>query len=125
LLDTHTALWWWANSGSLGENAHVAIADADNEVHFSTASAYEIFQKVRLGRLQIPPALQTDLPAVVIEEGWKLLPLTVKEACAAAHLVHDHRDPFDRMLAAQTRLGGFTLVSVDPFFGDLGIEVIW
>lgn len=125
LLDTHAALWWWADSPSLGGNARDAISDPGNQVHFSAASGYEIFQKVRLGRLGIPAVLQANLPAAVLDEGWKFLPLTVQEACAAASLDHSHRDPFDRMLAAQATLGDFTLASVDPFFAGLGIRLIW
>jgi PIN domain nuclease of toxin-antitoxin system len=125
LLDTHAALWWWEDSPSLGAKARDAIANPDNEVYFSAASGYEIFQKFRSGRLQIPTALQTDLPAAVLAEGWKLLPLTVQEACAAATIDHSHRDPFDRMLATQVQLGDFKIASVDPFFIDLGIPTIW
>lgn len=125
LLDTHAALWWWADSPQLGGAARDAMANPANEIHFSAASAYEIFQKIRLGRLRIANALQADLSAAVIDEGWKLLPLSVRDACTAASFVHTHRDPFDRMLAAQTRSGGFALASVDPFFADLGLEIIW
>ncbi len=125
LLDTHAALWWWDDSRLLGGKARDAIANPDNEIYFSAASGYEIFQKFRLGRLKIPVSLQTDLPAAVLAEGWKLLSLTLPEACAAALIKHSHRDPFDRMLAAQVQLGDFKIASVDPFFTDLGIPTIW
>ena len=66
LLDTHAALWWWVDSPSLGGNARDAISDPGNQVHFSAASGYEIFQKVRLGRLGILAVLQANLPAAVV-----------------------------------------------------------
>jgi len=125
LLDTHAALWWWAGSDSLSPPAREAIADGANEVWFSAASGYEIFQKVRLGRLVLPDELHDGLVEAVVEEGWRLLPLSVAEAIAAASLDHPHRDPFDRMLAAQAAAGPLTVASVDPFFRELEIDVIW
>lgn len=102
------------------------MTEAATEVHFSAASAYEIHLKARLGKLALPPALLGDgLVRAVLDEGWKFLPLLVPEASAAASLQHQHRDPFDRMLAAQSQRGPFTLASRDPFFRDLGIDLLW
>lgn len=126
LLDTHAALWWWEDSPLLGARAREAIAEAGSEIHFSAASAYEIHQKHRLGKLALPGELLGEgLIQSVREEGWFLLPLQVAEAAAAASMAHAHRDPFDRMLAAQSRLGGLTLVTRDAFFRDIGLEVLW
>jgi PIN domain nuclease of toxin-antitoxin system len=125
LLDTHAALWWWGDSGSLGRAAREAIADGANEVWFSAASGYEILQNVRLGRLVLPEELGTGLTEAVRVEGWRMLPLSVADAMVAASLDHPHRDPFDRMLAAQAGSGGFALASADKFFRDLAIDLIW
>lgn len=125
LLDTHAALWWWADSDSLSRPAREVIADGANEVWFSAASGYEIFQKVRLGRLVLPAELHHGLVEAVVAEGWRLLPLSVADAITAAALEHPHRDPFDRMLAAQAGSGSFTVATVDPFFRDFGIGVVW
>lgn len=126
LLDTHAALWWWAGSPSLGSNARAAMADPANEVHFSAASAYEIHLKARLGKLALPDLLLGEgLARAVLDEGWLFRPLLVPEASAAASLDHGHRDPFDRMLAAQSQSGPFTLATRDLFFRNLGIDLIW
>lgn len=126
LLDTHAALWWWEDSPALGKKAREAMSDPANEILFSAASAYEILLKHRLGKLQLPPALiGGHLAKTVIEEGWQFLPLSVTEASRAASINHSHRDPFDRMLAAQSQLGPFTLASRDPFFADLDLDLIW
>lgn len=126
LLDTHAALWWWGDSPSLGAKVREAMMNPANEIFFSAASAYEILLKHRLGKLQLPAALTGDsLAKAIIEEGWQLLPLSVPQAARAASLDHSHRDPFDRMLAAQSQLGPFTLASRDPFFAGLGLDLIW
>ena len=125
LLDTHAALWWWEDSLALGGAARKAMADPDNEIFFSAASAYEIFQKVRLGRLIIPAKLAGKLTSVVRDEGWVPLPLTLAETTLAASIKHEHRDPFDRMLAAQCQIGHFLLASVDGVFDELSVKRIW
>lgn len=126
LLDTHAAIWWWEDSATLGARARKAMADPGNIVHFSSASAYEIHQKIRLGKLELPEDLLGDgLLRQVSTEGWQPYPLHPAEAAAAATFDHPHRDPFDLMLAAQSLLGGFTLLSRDSFFRDLGIDLLW
>lgn len=125
LLDTHAALWWWENSPALGDAARKAMADPDNEIFFSAASAYEISQKVRLGRLIVPAELAGNLASVVRDEGWVPLPLTIAEAALAASIKHEHRDPFDRMLAAQCQIGHFLLASVDGVFDRFSTKRIW
>lgn len=125
LLDTHAALWWWVDSASLGDEARQKMADPANEIFFSSASAYEIFQKVRLGRLVVSNHILNNLSSVVLEEGWIQLPLAVSEAARAASIEHAHRDPFDRMLAAQCQLGDMPLASADRFFDELQITRIW
>jgi PIN domain nuclease of toxin-antitoxin system len=125
LLDTHAALWWWADAPQLGKTAREAMGNPDNRIHFSAASAYEIHQKVRIGRLAIPDPLRSNLPQAVVAEGWLACPLNLEDACAAATLEHEHSDPFDRMLAAQAKRNGFTLITRDPFFSTLALNVIW
>jgi PIN domain nuclease of toxin-antitoxin system len=125
LLDTHAALWWWEDSPALGDAARKAMADPGNEIFFSAASAYEIFQKVRLGRLTVPAKLAGQLTSVVRDEGWVPLPLTIAEAARAASIKHEHRDPFDRMLAAQCQIGHFLLASADGVFDEMSVKRIW
>jgi PIN domain nuclease of toxin-antitoxin system len=125
LLDTPAALWWWEDSPSLGGAVRKAMVDPENEIFFSAASAYEILQKVRLGRLTVPAQLEGQLSSVVRDEGWVPLPLTPAEAALAASIEHDHRDPFDRMLAAQCRIGHLVLASVDRVFDALSVKRLW
>lgn len=126
LLDTHAALWWWADDPALGPAARKLMAEETHQIHFSAASAYEIHQKVRLGRLEIPSGLRGQrLGQAVNQEGWLPLSLSLAEASDAASIDHPHRDPFDRMLAAQARGHDLILITRDPAFADLGLEVIW
>ena len=125
LLDTHAALWWWAGAGELSSAASTAIAAPTNSVWFSAASAYEIVQKVRIGKLSIPASLANDFVGAVLQEGWRPLPISLQSAARAATIRHPHRDPFDRILAAQCEERSFTLVTIDPVFSGLGTPVLW
>jgi PIN domain nuclease of toxin-antitoxin system len=125
LLDTHTALWWWEDSPELSREARNCLAHPDTEVFFSSVSGYEIFQKVRTGKLVIPPPLERDLAGQVRREGWRILPLGLEEAVQAARLESPHRDPFDRLLAAQSGYHALTMVTTDPFFRGAGVPTLW
>ncbi|MDP4584806.1 MAG: type II toxin-antitoxin system VapC family toxin [Verrucomicrobiales bacterium] len=125
LLDTHTALWWWGDSPELSETARLSLSDPDAEILFSAISGYEIFQKVRTGKLEVPHALLVDLPGEVRREGWQVLPLGLEETVCAATIKSPHRDPFDRLIAAQSRIHDLTVVTKDPFFADTGFRSLW
>jgi len=125
LLDTHAALWWWGDSDRLGSAARAAMSDPEVRVFFSAVSAYEIHQKARLGRLIVPDVLLHSLAHTVQEEGWHPLDLTLPAAARAAALDHAHRDPFDRMLAAQAQLGGLHFATGDAIFAEFDLTILW
>jgi PIN domain nuclease of toxin-antitoxin system len=109
LLDTHVYLWWLADDASLSEEARRAIADSRSVVHVSAASLWEVSIKEALGRLELDGS---DLAEEIVANGFIELPVSAAHARAAAHLPPHHEDPFDRMLVAQARLEGLTLVTV-------------
>jgi PIN domain nuclease of toxin-antitoxin system len=111
LLDTHVFLWWCADDRRLGEAEREAIRDATNEVWLSTASVWEMAIKQSLGRLQLPEPPS----AVVARLGIGRLPISFEHAEATVRLPPIHGDPFDRLLIAQAKLEGVTLVTTDPF----------
>lgn len=125
LLDTHTALWWWEGSSELSDRITELLADPKTSVFFSAISGYEIFQKVRIGKLSLPVPLLQDLAAEVRREGWEILPLGLVDSVRAARIDHAHRDPFDRILAAQSEIHGLTLATTDGFFADAGFRTFW
>ena len=119
------ALWWWEDSLELSETARHRLSDPDAEIFFSPISGYEIFQKVRIGKLVVPRALLIDLPGEVRRERWQVLPLGLQDSIRAATIESPHRDPFDRILAAQYEIHDLTVVTTDPFFKDTGFRTLW
>ncbi len=108
LLDTHVYLWWLADDASLSEEARRAIADPSALVHVSAASLWEAWIKEALGRLELGGS---DLAGEIAANGFIELPVNASHAREAAHLPPHHQNPFDRMLVAQARLEGLTLVT--------------
>ena len=116
LLDTHVLAWWLLDSPRLGVAARAAIADPDHQILVSTVSVWEMAQKHGRGRWpEVGPGLAT-IEADLARLGFRVLPLTLAHALAAGALDWAHRDPFDRMLAAQALAEGATLVTADRVF---------
>jgi PIN domain nuclease of toxin-antitoxin system len=120
LLDTHVILWWQRDDRRLNKAARRAIADADI-VWVSAASAWELMIKVARGRLRLAEPFAVLLAA----DNFTELPLTVAHAEALAGLPPHHADPFDRVLVAQARVEGATLVTHDRALAPYGGAVIW
>ena len=125
LLDTHALLWWLAEPDRLSPAAYGAIEDPRNRVHVSAASGWEIATKVRLGKLPAANELLEDLPEVLAAQGFQLLPITLLHGMHAGGYTLGHRDPFDRLLAAQAELSGLTLVSLDPALHAFPCRLLW
>ncbi len=125
LLDTHTALWWWDEHHRLSASARKALTASSNQIYFSAASAWEIATKNRLGKLPLPPDLLSNLGRAITDEGWTPLPIGIDHAQFAGSWPADHRDPFDRMLAAQSKLERLTLVTLDEAFEEFKIKTLW
>jgi PIN domain nuclease of toxin-antitoxin system len=125
LLDTHAALWWWDEHQRLSAVARKAISSPGNQVFFSAASAWEIATKHRLGKLPLPPDFMTGLERTLTSEGWTSLPVGIDHARLAGSWPVEHRDPFDRVLAAQSKLERLTLLTTDGAFGAFQIKTLW
>ncbi len=120
LLDTHILLWWLADDSLLPTAAANAIGSPDNTVAISAATAWEITIKKAAGRLDAPDDLLDALDA----SHFDTLPITAIHAIMAGSLPAHHSDPFDRMLIAQARTEGLTLVSVDSRFPDYDVQLL-
>jgi PIN domain nuclease of toxin-antitoxin system len=100
LLDTHTLVWWLNNNSKLSSAARAAIADPQNEIFVSAATAWELGTKVRLGRWPDAERLVAEFHPLLAAEDFELLAIETKHGLLAGGLLGDHGDPFDRMLVA-------------------------
>ena len=124
LLDTNVLFWWVLTPDALTSVARGSI-DAADEVYVSAASAWEIATKHRLGRLPQVGPLLTELPEHIAGQGFATLDITVDHGLRAGTLSGTHRDPFDRMLAAQAQAERLSLVSNDVAFDAFGVVRVW
>lgn len=126
LLDTHVLIWTLAAPHRLPTTVRARIADRRESLVVSAASAFEIATKYRLGRLPEAAALVHSFDEQVARLGADLISIEARHAITAGSLDWVHRDPFDRMLAAQAMSEGFELVSADAAFAALpGLVVMW
>jgi len=124
-LDTHAFLWWLTDDPQLSPVARKVIADESKVILVSAASAWEIATKYRLGKLPMAEGAIARFNELVEADGFEHLPVTYLHALKAGTYDVDHRDPFDRMLAAQSALELAPLISCDPAFAAFGSKVIW
>lgn len=125
LLDTHAFLWWLADDQRLSKRARALLGTVENELFLSSASAWEIATKHRIRKLPDAASLLADFTSVLVVQHVSPLAITLEHALEAGRLPADHRDPFDRMLAAQSRLEGLPLVTNDRVFADFAAETLW
>lgn len=109
LLDTHVLLWWLANDTSLSKEASQTIQTVTNLIFVSAVTAWEISIKKALGKLQSP----NDLEDALLTNSFQALPITISHALLAGQLPMHHDDPFDRLLIAQSKIEGLTLITRD------------
>jgi len=124
LLDTHALLWWLTAHQSLSPKVRSLIEDGANERFVSSVSAFEIANKFRIGKLPVGEIVET-FDDMLVSGGFYPLPVTVAQAKLAGEMPGTHRDPFDRLLAAQCKLENLTLLTVDAAFHEFGVETIW
>ena len=127
LLDTAAFIFWHADSPRLSARARAAMLQAlSRPIYVSTVTAFEIATKVRIGKLQVPPALVSDFQYVVEADGFRLVELDAVTAIRAGQFISTHRDPFDRLLAAQSLTLDCAAVTPDVVFqSEFGVEVLW
>src|SRR2546426_684564 len=125
LLDTHAFLWWLDGDRQLSLRARRTIADPANRVMVSAASAWEITTKARIGKLPGAAEVAADVMGCITRQKFESLDITVLHAQKAGRLPGIHRDPFDRMLAAQAQIEDIPVVTNDHVFDEYGVNRIW
>jgi PIN domain nuclease of toxin-antitoxin system len=125
LLDTHTLLWAAFDEDALSPRARRLIQSPKNEIIVSAASAWEVATKYRLGKLDFAQDLAKNFVSEVTMAGYLLLAITPEHAQRAGLLPGEHKDPFDRMLAAQAIHEDMPLLSNDPQLDVFGMRREW
>jgi PIN domain nuclease of toxin-antitoxin system len=119
LLDTHVVFWWLTDDDTLSEDVKDRL-DHDVDVYVSPATIWEVAIKQAIGKLPEPE----DLPERIRDSGFRELPITSAHAIEAGRLPLIHRDPFDRMLIAQARIEGLTLVTRDAHVQKYDVDLM-
>jgi PIN domain nuclease of toxin-antitoxin system len=125
LLDTHTLLWWFVGDSALPRSIEAVIDDPANVVLVSAASAWEICTKVRIGKLPSGHGLCENFSGFLKRYHFEPLAVTVEHGRLAGGIAGTHKDPFDRILAAQALIEDMPIVTNDAAFIELGAKVLW
>ena len=125
LLDTHTFLWWTDNDRRLSSQVRSIIGDGNNTLFFSAASGWEIVIKARLGKLQVPGDLAPFITDHLVRNNVTTLSIHLSHTLYVYTLPSLHRDPFDRLLVAQSQLEHLPILTADPLIQQYAVETIW
>lgn len=125
LLDTHAFLWWVIDDPQLSSTAKAVIADPTNTIYFSVISAWEIIIKERTGKLALPEPPQTYIPSRLASNQFITLNVEIRHVLSIATLPDHHRDPFDRLLIAQSQVENIPLLTVDYQISQYPVSVVW
>lgn len=124
LLDSHAFVWFWAGSRRLGKRTRTAIEREATTVGVSIATIWELAIKTRIRRIESRDAARVWVPRALETTGFTLLPITLEHVLAVETLPDHHRDPFDRLLIAQARADGLTLVTANAVLADYDVKVL-
>ena len=125
LLDTHAFLWWVIDDSQLSITAKAMIAEPTNTIYLSVVSAWEIIIKERTGKLSLPESPETYIPSRLNANRFVTLPVEMPHVLQIAALPDHHRDPFDRLLIAQSQVENIPLLTVDHLISQYSVNVIW
>ena len=125
LVDAHTLIWAVDDPSKLGPQAVTVLQDPANDLLLSAATIWEIAIKVGLKKLSLSMPYKQWVAKAMADLGMTVLPITAEYADVQAGLPNHHRDPFDRMLVAQSQVENIHVVSADPVFDQYGINRLW
>ena len=125
LLDTHALVWWFDGDHRMPQRVRTLVDADDASVFVSAASAWELTTKYRLGKMPEAAALVESFFDFIAQCKFESLPVTVEHGHRAGLLAGAHKDPFDRMLAAQAIIEDMGLVTADTALAGLGARVVW
>jgi PIN domain nuclease of toxin-antitoxin system len=125
MLDTHTFLWFINDDSSLSSTAKTLIENRENAIYLSIASIWEMAIKVSLGRLETPSPFTDFIDEQLSKNTIVLLDIKTEHTGIVATLPFYHRDPFDRLIIAQSQSEDFPIIGRDMVFDEYGIERHW
>ena len=125
LLDSHVLLWWWFDPGRLPTEVRLVLINPTSEVFVSAASIWELSLKHHQGKLPELAAVIDDLPGLLQADGFQRLAMSISHGLRAGGYSQPHRDPFDRMLAAQAELERLVLISADQQLATCPCQTLW
>lgn len=125
LLDTHTFIWFIRDDPKLSRSASLLIEDAANTVYVSIVSIWEMAIKASLGKLDAPPHFAQVITRQLHENDFLLLDIRIEHTEQIVRLPFHHRDPFDRLLIAQSLSENIPLIGKDTSFDAYGITRFW
>ena len=125
LLDSHALLWWWFDPDRLSTAVRELLSDPATPVLVSSASVWELSLKHHQGKLPELSGAIADLQGLLQADGFEGLPISLAHGLRAGGYSQPHRDPFDRMLAAQAELDRLVLLSADPQLSTFPCQTLW
>jgi len=125
LLDTHTFLWFINDDASLSSTAKTLIEDPENTIYLSVASIWEMAIKVSLDKLEMPSPFTDFIDEQLSKNTIILLGIKTEHTGIVATLPFHHRDPFDRLIIAQSKVEDIPVIGKDAIFDDYGIKRLW
>ncbi len=125
LLDTQVLLWFLLDDPRLSEKARVNIVDANSVIFVSPASLWEIAIKISIGKYALPEPFVMFWERQLLTNDFTLLPISVSQTAHVVNLPFHHRDPFDRLIIAQSLVKEIPVVSSDAMFDCYGVNRIW
>jgi len=125
LIDTHVFIWWTSDVKKLSSRVCDLLLDPSTEAILSMVSIWEMQIKLSLGKLQFRTALSELVDDEINRNRIELLPLSLSHIYALSNLPHHHRDPFDRILIAQSMDEDLQILSIDEKFDAYGVKHLW
>jgi PIN domain nuclease of toxin-antitoxin system len=124
LLDTHALVWWLEGRDQLSAKARKIIEDTETTIFVSAASAWELAIKTKIGKFKSPQLIR-GFEREIQNEGFVELPISIEHALCAGGLDSPHKDPFDRILAAQAKVENVPIVSNDKLLDEFAVRRLW
>lgn len=125
LVDAHCLIWAVDEPAKLASSATAALEDAENELLIGAGTMWELSIKSGLDKLKLSSPFRQWMEQAVADLELTVVPITLECCDRQASLPFHHRDPFDRLLAAQALVEDVQVVSADEIFDRYGVVRIW